>query len=178
MIFVICVPIIIVIIFVIVLLFISQKNIINEFDIKTNEAINSINIYQDKHIVLLSKISKLINKDSKEKILKNLSKVKNKKLNMFELQDEIHKLNNELKDYLDDSNFKFNENAFLKKELDNNYVEINALINYYNNLVINYNATIKKINFLIIKLIKKLHILETFEIKKDVEFEILKNDNV
>ncbi|MDD6879046.1 MAG: hypothetical protein PUD59_02305 [bacterium] len=177
MIYIICVPIIIVLLFLIVLIFYDQKLLIDEYNIKITEAISSIDILHDKQIDLLTNISKIINKDLDKKILKNLSKIKNKKLDMFDLQSELHKLNVELKRYIEDNNYNFSKDQDLKKDLDSNSIEIVALVNYYNELINDYNNTISKIKFLFIKMIKKLKKLDVFNIEKDIEFEILKNDN-
>ncbi len=104
--------------------------------------------------------------------------MKNKEFDIFELDKELIELNKELKDILE-----YNKIDFSKEEQDllNKYrdtkIELSALKQYYNNSVEKYNSYIKSFKRILTKLIKKSKKKESFNIEKEIEFEILKKNN-
>lgn len=151
---------------------------LDNFIIKINEATKDIEILLEKKIELLSKISKSINKNEEQKILSNISKIKNKKLDMFELENQLYNLKKELDNYIEDNNLTFEENIEnLIKKLENTELELKSLKLYYNKEAEIYNNHIKKITYIFLKMIKKHNEKYLFSIQKEIEFEILKNDN-
>lgn len=151
---------------------------IEKIQIKINEAENNINILLEKKLNLLSNISKTINAKNKEKVLVELPKIKNKKLEIFDLINESSKLNKELNNFIEDNNYILSdEEDSLMKDLYNTNLEINAIIDYYNLNSDLYNKTIKKPTYLFIRIIKRFVKKEKILVEKEVEFEILKQNN-
>lgn len=174
MIYAIAIMIILFIIGIIVLIILSKLNKINSYDIKLNEAKKSIEILQEKELTLFSKISKKINPKLDEKIFANITKIKNKNLNMFEKQEEFYKLYKEAKNLLTEGSLDLESSEKnLFEKLKTNSIELNAVEAYYNEQANSYNSYIKKFHNLLIRLIKRLKKVNTFEFKKVVEFEIL-----
>ena len=85
------------IIFIILLIIILEKDKALYFDVinvKIEEATKDITILLEKKLELLTKISKSLNDDSDEakNVITNISKIKNKKLTIIELEKELYKL--------------------------------------------------------------------------------------
>lgn len=154
---------------------------IDNLNIKIKEALLEIKILLEKKMDLLSKLSKKTNELCNTKAPNEISKIKNKKLEIFELEEKLYKLKAELIETIEDNNLEFkDEDKNLIKLLNNNDLEIKALKLYYNKEAYEYNSTITKFKYFITRLFKKCKKLETFVIKKEIEFEILKqteNDN-
>lgn len=169
------------IVFFIILIIIIENHkrlMLDNLTIKIDEATKEIEILLEKKTELLSKLSKIIGKLTDKKVLNEISRIKNKKLDMFELEKQLYDLKKELNNYTEDNNLVLKEEEqTLIKKLESNDLELKALKLYYNNEVEIYNTYIKKITYLIIKLIKKYKKIQLFTIEKEVEFEILKNDN-
>ena len=96
MIYVIIPTLIVFIIFIIALSYYDQANTIDNIKIKIEEATKNISIAQEKEIEILTKIAKDIQKNHNKKALPTLSKIKNKSLNIFELDEELWKTNQTL----------------------------------------------------------------------------------
>ncbi len=174
MIYALCIMIGLFIIGIIVLITLTKINTINNYNIKIKEAIKSIDILQEKELALFTKISKKVNPKLDEKILTNITKIKNKDLNMFERQEEFYSLHKEVKNLLTEGSIELEpaEKALFEK-LKTNSIELSAVETYYNEQADAYNSYIKKFHNLLIKLFKRLKKVETFTFKKVVEFEIL-----
>ena len=83
------------IIFIILLIIILEKDKALYFDVinvKIEEATKDITILLEKKLELLTKISKSLNEDSDEakNVITNISKIKNKKLTIIELEKELY----------------------------------------------------------------------------------------
>lgn len=165
--------IIIFIIFLVVLIYYDQTNTIDNMKIKLEEAKKSISIVQEKEIELLTKISKDFQKQYNKKAIPNLSKIKNKSLNIFELDKELELLNKTLKEFVEDNNINIYEKM---NELHSTLIELKSLKIFYNRYAEKYNKLVSKFQYIIFKLIKKERKIELFEIQKEIEFEILKKD--
>ena len=63
------------------------------------------------------------------------------------------------------------------KDLYNTNLEINSIIDYYNLNSDLYNKTIKKTTYLFTRIIKRFVKKEKILVEKEVEFEILKQNN-
>ncbi|MGN1000437.1 MAG: hypothetical protein ACI4OG_00685 [Bacilli bacterium] len=166
--------------FIIILIVCIHNQIMNieKIQININEAENNINILLEKKLNLLGNISKTINTESKEKILTELPKIKNKKTEIFELINESNKLNKELDNFIEDNNYVLSDDEDnLMKDLYNTNLEINAIIDYYNLNSDLYNKTIKKPTYLFTRIIKRFDKKEKIIVEKEVEFEILKQNN-
>lgn len=173
--------IIIFVVFSIIIITLIEKHkqvTIDNLIIKISEATKEIDILLQKKIELLTKLSKIINKTTDKKILSDISKIKNKKLNMFELEEQLYVIKNEFDNYAEENNLILDEdNQILISKLERNDLELKALKLYYNKETNIYNVYIKKITYLLTRIRKKYKKKDLFNIKKEVEFEILKNDN-
>lgn len=171
------------IIFIILLIIILEKDKALYFDVinvKIEEATKDITILLEKKLELLTKISKSLNDDSDEakNVITNISKIKNKKLTIIELEKELYNTKLLLDKYIENNNIKIEEaeTQNMINLLNNNEIEIKALKLFYNKEVETFNNDIKKFKNLFIKAIKKYTKLEVFSFQKEVEFEILKNN--
>ena len=174
MIYVIIAAIIVFIIFLISLTYYSQINTIDNIKIKLEEATKNISIIQEKEISILTKISKDFQKQYNKKPLSNLSKIKNKSLNLLELEAELNLLNQTLKEFIEDNNITNYDNM---NDLHSTLIELKSLKLFYNQYAEKYNTLISSFKYLLIKIIKKERKKDKFEISKEIEFEILKKDN-
>ena len=92
--------------------------------------------------------------------------------------NESSKLNKELNIFIEDNNYIFSdEEDSLMKDLYNTNLEINSIIDYYNLNSDLYNKTIKKTTYLFTRIIKRFVKKEKILVEKEVEFEILKQNN-
>ena len=175
MIYIISGLIIIFIIYLLIILFLKQSTTINDLKIRCDEATETIEILQEKQISAITKLSKPIQKQSDEKVLISLPKIKNKNLSIFELELEIVNLTSEINKIVDEENFDFNEEEKeLFKLLNNNLLELKSLTKYFNEIAVTYNKKVKSIKYLMVKIIKKYNQFEFFDLTEEVEFEILK----
>ena len=175
MIYAICVAVIVIILFLIILALYNQKRRIEMYNVKFEDSINSIDLLQETEIDNLTKLSKLIKTKKDDKLFKDLKKVKDKEIDTFEIDEYLSQTNKELKDYLEYNKVEYTD-EFMKIIHDYKRVRVEslALKEYYNYNVEEYNKYIKKITHLVTKIFKKAKIKEAFEIKKEIEFEILK----
>ncbi len=175
MIYAVCIAIIVIIVFLIVLSFYNQKRKIELYNVKFNDSINSINLLEEAELESISKIIKLLKIKKDNKLVKDLNDIKEEEKDTFEIDEYLGKTNVELKDYFEYNKVTFTEELVnTLREYKKTRVESLALKEYYNSNVEKYNSYIKKITHLLIRIIKKAKIKEKFEIKKEVEFEILK----
>lgn len=174
MIYVIIPTLIVFIIFIIALSYYDQANTIDNIKIKIEEATKNISIAQEKEIEILTKIAKDIQKNHNKKALPTLSKIKNKSLNIFELDEELWKTNQTLKEFVEDNNISTYDGM---NELHTTLIEIKSLKLFFNQYSEKYNKLISKFKYILLKIIKKERKMELFQIQKEVEFEILK-DNI
>ena len=178
MLYTICIASAILLVFIIILIIKSQIMNIDGYNIRIEESSKSIEMLQKEEINLLTKISKKVKEQTEESVFKDLPKMKNKSLDMFELDKKLFDLNKELND-----TFEYNKINFEKEDMDllnkyrDNKIELGALKQYYNDSIESYNKYIKSIKRLFIKILKKLKQKDTFDIEKEVEFEILKKNN-
>ena len=175
MLYTICIACAILLVFIFFLIIRNQIINIDGFNIRMEESSKSIEMFQKEEIDLLSKISKAIKGQTEDKIFKELPKMKNKTLDMFEIDKNLIEFNKELKDTLEYNKIEFSKDdiTLLNKYRDNK-IELAALKQYYNDNVEKYNLYIKSIKRLLIKIFKKLKKKELFNLEKEVEFEILK----
>ena len=168
------IPILIVfIIFIIALLYYDQANTIDNIKIKIEEVTKHISIAQEKEIEILTKISKDIQKNHNKKAIPTLSKIKNKSLNIFQLDEELWHINQTLKEFVEDNNIS---TYYGMNELHTTLIEIKSLKIFFNQYSEKYNKLISKVKYILIKIIKKERKMELFQIQKEVEFEILKDN--
>ena len=175
MIYAVCSAIIVIIIFLILLALYNQKRKVEMFNIKFNDSINTIDLLQESELDSITKLSKLIKTKKNDKLFKGINKIKADEHDVFEIDEILSNENKELKDYLEYNQIEYTD-EFIKtiREYKKIRVETLALKEYYNSNVEEYNKYIKKITHLLIKIIKKAKTKELFEIRKEIEFEILK----
>jgi LemA protein len=140
---------IIALIIVFIMIEISYYNKFQLFHIKISEAFNNIDILFEKKLNLLERCVNIIRDSNKkykdENLLDNLVKLKNKKINRFDLN---HELTLALREYysLLDLDKKLSEIEALKNinedlvDIDN---DLNAAKKYYNDNVVLHNNLVK-----------------------------------
>ena len=173
MIYIIIPIIIIFIIFLIGLSYYNQSNTVDNIKIKLEETSKNISISQEKEIETLTKINKLIQKEYNKKALTNLSKIKNKSLNIFELDEELWSLNKTLKNFIEDNKINTYDEM---NELHSILIELNGLKLFFNKYAEEYNSLISKFKYILFKILKKEQKMTQFKIHKEIEFEILKTE--
>lgn len=163
-----------------VMIEISYYNKFQLLKIKISEALNNIDILFEKKYNLLERCTKIIKENNKkykdELILDNLVKIKNKKINRFDLNRE---LTISLRDYyaLLDLDVKL-ANIDALKNINEDLVEIDNDLNgskkYYNDSIVLYNNLIKCFPSSIVAKIFKYKKEEFFQEEKIETLEILK----
>ena len=148
--------------------------------IRISEAENNIEILLQKKFCLLERTIKIIEDSNKkyqeDQVLASLIKLKNKKLNNFELNKELEQVMAEYKGLIDldpklNEIESLNHISFELIEIEN---DLNAAKNYYNDTIVAYNKLVKCLpsNFVAILFHYKR---KDFYIDEKVEvFEILK----
>ena len=171
-------------IIILVLIFLMiEVSFYNKFQmvrIRISEAENNIDILLQKKFQLLERAIKIIedfdSKYQEEEISTKLVKIKNKKVNNFELNKELEKMIAEYKSLLDlDSKVSeissiININ-FELVEIDN---ELNAAKKYYNEHIVSYNKLIRSIPSNIVAKIYHYTVKDFYSDEKIEIFEILK----
>ena len=177
--------IIIVVIAILVVFTMFEINYYNKFQMlktKISEAFNSMDILFEKKANLLERATNIIkenNKQYKEDVLlDNLVKIKNKKIDRFELN---HELTLGFRDYkgLLDLDKKLSELDSLKsinEELINIDNDLNASKKYYNDNIVLYNNLVKCFPSSIVAKIFKYSKEEFFKEEKIETLEILKEN--
>lgn len=150
--------------------------------IRISEAENNIDILLQKKCQLLERGVKIIEesdkKYQKEPILTNLVKIKNKKINNFELNKELEKAIAEYKSCIDlDSSLSEISGivniGFELIEIDN---ELNAAKKYYNEHIVSYNKLIRCFPSNIIAKLYHYTSKDFYSNEKVEIFEILKEN--
>lgn len=162
---------------------IIEVNFYNKFQllkIKISEAINNIDILFEKKFSLLERCTNIIKENNKkykeELLLDNLVKIKNQKINRFDLNRE---LTIALRDYhgLLDLDTKLANIDALKK-INEDLIDIDNYLNaskkYYNDNIVLYNNLVKCFPSSIVAKIFKYKKEEFFKEEKIETLEILK----
>lgn len=162
------------------ILFILKYNDYQLKIIKIEEAENNIDILLEKKIELFSRSVPIIlnanSKYKKEDILVSVNKIKNMKLNNFEYNDELKKIEGEFCEILDlDKDLMQNESIIsIKNELTDIENDLMAAIKFYNENVSLYNCLIKYFPSNVIGFIFKYKSKLFYSEEKEEAFEILK----
>lgn len=166
----------IVLIAIIIIIIKSFLNKSEIYTIKIDEANKNIDLLLEKKINILTKIKDKLKEHIEENFLEQLPKIKNQSLSSFELDVEIKKIQKELNEILE-YNKKIildDETNILLRNLEKTDIDLIACKNYYNDNCKIRNNIISKFPVNIIAKIKHYYTLEFYEIKKEEEFEILK----
>lgn len=161
----------------ILMLFIkSFLNKVGIYEIKINEANKNIDILLEKKLNLLTKTKEKIKDSIEDNFMEKLPKIKNQSLDNLELDTQIKLMQKELKEILE-YNKKIildDEANILLKNLEKADIDLIGTKKYYNDNAEIYNNLISKFPMSIISKVKRHHYLETYDNKKEEEFEILK----
>ena len=161
-----------------------EINFYNKFQIlkiKISEAYNSMDILFEKKVNLLERATNIIKENNdkykEDMLLDNLTKIKSKTIDRFELN---HELTLAFRDYkgLLDLDQKLADLEALKginEELENIDNDLNASKNYYNDNVVLYNNLVKCFPSNIVAKIKKYKKEDFFKEEKIETLEILKD---
>lgn len=167
----------------ILLFFIIEVSFYNKFQmvrIRISEAENNIDILLQKKFQLLERAMKIIgdfdSKYQEDEISTKLVKIKNKKVNNFELNKELEKMIAEYKSLLDLDSKASEINSIINInfeliEIDN---ELNAAKKYYNEHIVTYNKLIRSIPSNIVAKLYHYTVKDFYSDEKIEIFEILK----
>jgi len=136
-----------IIICVLLICYINMYNIFQSYIIRINEAEAFIDTTLRKRFDLLNKSISIIKSNSKEKnILDIIVELRSKKLSNFELDRELYEAINEFNKYKEEITELKNNEEFLKIELGliESEAEIVAARKYYNDIITDYNAIVRK----------------------------------
>lgn len=148
--------------------------------IRISEAENNIDILLQKKFQLLDRAIKIIEdtdtKYQEEGLYTKLVKIKNKKINNFELNKELEKIVAEYKSLLDLDSKLSEINSIVSInfefiEVDN---ELNAAKKYYNEHIVSYNKLIRSVPSNIVAKLYHYHTKDFYSDEKIEIFEILK----
>ena len=163
---------------------ISYYNRFQILKVKISEAFNSMDILFEKKTNLLERAINIIkenNKKYKEEImLDNLTKIKNQKIDRFELNHELILGFRDYKGLIDlDKNLaKIDALKGINEELENIDIELDATKKYYNDNIVKYNNLIRCFPSSIVAKLNKYEQEEFFKEEKIETLEILKeNEN-
>lgn len=169
---------------ILVLLFlIVEVAFYNKFQIariRISEAENNIDILLQKKLALLERTIKIIEEANdcykEEQVLVNVIKIKNKKLNNFELNKELDKALAEYKGLLDlDSNLGEIESILnINYDLTDIDNDLMAAKKYYNDTIVSYNKLVRCFPSNIVGNIFKYKNKDFYSDEKQEVFEILK----
>lgn len=161
----------------------SYYNKFQLLNIKISEALNNIDILFEKKFNLIERCTNVI-KDNNDKykediILDNLLKIKNQKLNRFELNKELTLA---LRDYyslldLDKDLSSISTLSSIGDNLLDVENDLNAAKNFYNDTIVEYNNLVKCFPSKIVAHIKKYEVMDFFKEDKLETLEILKENN-
>lgn len=158
-----------IIICIILIWYINTYNKFQEYLIRVNEVENNIDSVLRKRFDLLNKsigIIKAINEDMKEKeVLEIIIKLRSRKLSNFELDRQLYEAINEFNLYKENVSELRNSESFTKidLELNESEIEITALRKYYNDIITDYNKTVKTFPSIIVAKICKYKIRTYFD---------------
>lgn len=151
-------------------------NKVDIYKIKINEANKNIDILLEKKLSILTKVKEKLKDSIEDNFMEKLPKIKNQSLDNFELDSQIKLIQKELKELLE-YNKKIildDETNILLKNLEKTDIDLIGTKKYYNDNAEIYNELISKFPMSIIAKLKRHHYLETYDNKKEEEFEILK----
>lgn len=159
---------------------ISFYNKFQILKIKISEAYNSMDILFEKKVNLLERATNIIKENNdkykEDMLLDNLTKIKSKNINRFELNQELTLAFRDYKGLLD-LDQKLAELDSLKginDELDNIDTDLDASKKYYNDNIVLYNNLVKCFPSNILARIKKYKKEDFFKEEKIETLEILK----
>lgn len=151
-------------------------NLFQTYIIRINEAEAFIDTTLRKRFDLLNKSISIIksNNNSKDEVLKSLTKLKSQKLSNFELDRKLYDAINEFNEYKESIEELKNNEEFLKIELGlfESEAEIVAARKYYNDIITDYNKLVRKLPTMLIAKISKYE-LKTYFDGKDMNDEII-----
>lgn len=159
---------------------ISYYNRFQILRIKIKEAFNNMDILFEKKANLLERAVNIIKENNKqykeEVILDNLTKIKNKKINRFELNHELTLGFRDYKALIDLDKKLANLDALkgINEELINIDNDLNGSKKYYNDNIVLYNKLVKCFPSKIVAKIYKYKEEEFFKEEKIETLEILK----
>ena len=148
--------------------------------IKIDEAENNIDILLEKKFELFSRSVSIIKNEKKkyekEDILININKIKNMKLNNFEFNEELKKIEREFCEILDLDKELMNNNSIIsiKNDLMDIENDLMAAIKFYNENVTLYNCLVKYFPSNLVGFIFKYKTKLFYSEEKEESFEILK----
>lgn len=166
-----------IIICIILIWYINTYNRFQEYIIRINEVESNIDSILRKRFDLLNKsigIIKAVNEEmSKKEVLESIVKLRSRKLSNFELDRQLYEAINEFHLYKDLLPELKNSESFMKIDLGINEseIEITALRKYYNDIITEYNTSVKTFPSMIVSKICKYKIKTYFD-GKDMSDEI------
>ncbi len=173
---------IIVLVSIILILEITFYNKFQVARIRISEAENNIDILLQKKLVLLERVIKVIEeanpKYKDDQILINVIKLKNKKVNNFELNEELDKAIAEYKGIMDlDSKLGNVESLInINYDLTNVDNDLIAAKKFYNRTIISYNRLVQCFPSNIVGSLFKYKRKEFYSEEREEVFEILKKN--
>lgn len=162
---------------------ISKYNKFQILNIKISEAYNNMDILFEKKFNLLERAISIIKENNKqykeELLLDNLVKIKNQKIDRFELNRELTLAFRDYKGILDLDKKLAGLEALksINEELVNIDTDLNASKKYYNDNIVLYNNLVRCFPSNIVAMIYKYKKLEFFKEEKIETLEILKDKN-
>ena len=168
-----------------VLIFIMiEINFYNKFQIlkiKISEAYNSLDILFEKKVNLLERATNIIKENNdkykEDMLLDNLTKIKSKNIDRFELNHELTLAFRDYKGLLDLDQKLANLDSLkgINEELVNIDTDLEASKKYYNDNVVLYNNLVKCFPSNLLALIKRYKKEDFFKEEKIETLEILKD---
>ena len=159
----------------ILICYVHIYNIFQTYIIRINEAEAFIDTTLRKRFDLLNKSIGVIKKNSQSKddILKSLTKLKSQKLSNFELDRKLYDAINEFNEYKESIEELKNNEEFLKIELGifESEAEIVAARKYYNDIITDYNKLVRKFPTMIVAKMSKYE-LKTYFDGKDMTDDV------
>ncbi len=146
--------------------------------LKLKDLSETIKICEGKINESLNEKKELLNQICKDCKNKELSKISNieDNLNLFEFDNTLYNIKNKINMLINDKKYKPKKEILeVIKNLNDVDDNIEGLIDYYNSKVSVYNNRYEVKPFNYIYAILKLKNIETFKIKKVVDYEILKD---
>ena len=163
---------------------IFEINFYNKFQIlkiKISEAYNNMDILFEKKVNLLERATNIIKENNdkykEDMLLDNLTKIKSKNINRFELNHELTLAFRDYKGLLDLDQKLANLDSLkgINEELGNIDTDLDASKKYYNDNVVLYNNLVKCFPSNIVAKIKKYKKEDFFKEEKVETLEILKD---
>ena len=167
---------IVLIILICVIMVLVYKNRYNFLYIKVKEADNNLDILLQKKEEILLKIVPILEK-AKIKDIPEIIKLKSKRIDHYELYNELGEMTNEILKIIDDYEDKldYDELDPLVEMLNVNENDIRATIKYYNDNGEEINFLAHKFPANIVKFFSHYESINTYKLQKRETFEILKH---